>query len=53
MVVPATLVCALSANGPKPPPGSGFWPAQRKVSRSEAESTASVPSMRSVGRWLR
>ena len=45
MVPPTTLVCALSAKRPKPPPGSGRWPAQRSVSRSDVASAASVPSI--------
>ena len=49
---PDTLVLALSAKRPKPPPVSGLRPAQRSVSRSEAASAASVPSILSVGRTL-
>ena len=49
---PDTLVLALSAKRPKPPPVSGLRPAQRSVSRSEAESAAIVPSIFSVGRAL-
>ena len=52
MVPPTTLVCALIAKRPKPPPGSGRWPAQISVSRSEAASAASVPSILSVGLTL-
>ena len=52
MVPPTTLVCALSAKRPKPPPGGGCWRAQRNVSRSDAASAASEPSILRVGRWL-
>ena len=52
MVPPTTLVCALMAKRPKPPPGSGFCPAQTSASRSEAASAASVPSILSVGLTL-
>ena len=52
MVPPTTLALALIAKWPKPPPGSGFWPAQISVSCSEAASAASVPSILSVGLTL-
>ena len=52
MVPPITSVCALMAKWPKPPPGSGFCPAQISASRSEAASAASVPSILSVGLTL-
>ena len=45
MVPPTTSVFALMAKRPKPPPGSGFCPAQISASRSEAASAASVPSI--------
>ena len=40
MVPPVTSALALMAKRPKPPPGSGFCPAQISVSRSEAASAA-------------
>ena len=52
MVPPTTLVCALIAKRPKPPPGSGCCPVQISVSRSEAASAASVPSILRVGLTL-
>ena len=52
MLPPTTLVCALSAKRPKPPPGAVQSAAQRSVSRSDAVSAASVPSIFSVGLWL-
>ena len=52
MVPPTTSALALIAKWPKPPPGSGFWPAQISVSCSEAASAAKVPSTFSVGLML-
>ncbi len=52
MVPPTTLVCALMAKRPKPPPGSGLCPVQTSADRSEAASAASVPSILSVGLTL-
>ena len=49
---PTTLVCALRVKRPKPPAGALQLAAQRSVSRSDAVSAASVPSILSVGRWL-
>ena len=48
----AMLVLALRAKRPNPPPGNGFCPAQRSVSRSDAASAESVPSTFSDGRML-
>ena len=52
MLPPTTLVCALIAKRPKPPPGSGFCPAQISAARSDLASAASVPSILSVGMTL-
>ena len=52
MVPLATLVLALSAKRPNPPPVSGLTPDHCKVSRSEAESAVSTPSIFKVGRVL-
>ena len=52
MVPPVTSAFALMAKRPKPPPGSGFCPAQISVSRKEAASPAKVPSIFSVGLTL-
>src|SRR5262249_39708172 len=49
MVPPTTLVRALIANRPEPPPGNGFCPAHTNALRSEAASAASVPSIFRVG----
>ena len=50
MLPPATLACAFSAKRPKPPAGEAQSADQRSMSRSEVESAATMPSMRSVGR---
>src|SRR5262249_56441633 len=43
IVPPTTLVRALIANRPKPPPGNGFCPDQIRALRNEGASAANVP----------
>src|SRR4029078_7273500 len=50
LMVPATtLVRALIAKRPQPPPGGGLCPAHTSALRNETASAASVPSILSVG----
>src|SRR6476659_10741293 len=49
MVPATTLVRALMAERPKPPPGGGLCPAHTSALRNETAAAASVPSILSVG----
>src|SRR5580704_12386694 len=48
---PTRSVLAFNEKWVSPPPGSGFWPVQRKASRNEGASAASTPSILRDG-WL-